>query len=28
VLSLYMMIGIMQSICTHAKKYHFEREEA
>lgn len=28
VLSLYMMIGIMQSICTHAKKYHFEREDA
>jgi rod shape determining protein RodA len=28
VLSLYMMVGIMQSICTHAKKYHFEREEA
>ena len=28
VLSLYLMIGIVQSICTHAKKYHFEREDA
>ena len=21
-------IGVLQSICTHAKKYHFEREAA
>lgn len=27
VLSLYLMIGVVQSICTHAKKYHFERED-
>ncbi len=27
VLSLYLMVGIIQSICTHAKKYHFERED-
>ncbi|MDY5940605.1 MAG: FtsW/RodA/SpoVE family cell cycle protein [Eubacteriales bacterium] len=28
VLSLYLTIGVLQSICTHAKKYHFEREAA
>jgi len=28
VLSLYLIVGVLESICTHAKKYHFEREEA
>ncbi len=27
VLSLYLTVGVLESICTHRKKYHFEREE-
>ena len=27
-LSMYICIGIVESICTHRQKYYFEREEA
>ena len=27
-LSMYLCIGIVESICTHSQKYYFEREEA
>ena len=28
ILSMYICVGILQSICTHNKKYYFEREKA